>query len=503
MNARPNVLLIECDQLAVTAVGTCGGAVPTPNLDRLAACGTSFTEAICTSPSCSPSRASIVTGLHPHRHGITYNLMKDDYLLPGRPETEEGLRAGEWMTENVLHRAGWTTLHHGKWHLLGEVPEAYAEAGMYLEHHAYAEEMAATFAEVRERDPSTWMDWYGWALPVEQTPAFEAAVRGVGDAWAGNEYAGFVTGIGRLDLPPGDLFDLRVADRCVASIEESGRSGEPFMLTCSLNLPHDPNVVPSPWYERFDPETLSLPANFDAIEDRFRSSWSHEVVERLGEAGLREFLRVYHASVSFVDDQVGRLLDALDASGLRERTVVVFTADHGDLCGAHRMVWKSNESFYEEVVRVPLIVSVPGAAEPRACGVACSLVDLAPTLLELCGQPLPDHLDGRSLARFLGPDAEDDPADPGVAFCSRLRAHPSHTRAAPDLGGSFMARTPRWKYALHTDGEPEAFLYDLKSDPGETRNLHDDPAAAGDRDRMRAALLGWLEAEGLRESAPG
>ena len=388
-------------------------------------------------------------------------------------------------------------MHHGKWHLLGEVPEAYAAEGMYLEHHAYAEEMAETFAEVRERDPAAWLNWYGWALPVEQTPAFRAAVHGTEGAWADHEYAGFITGIGRLDLPASDLFDVRVADRCVATIAEAAGKPEPFLLTCSLNLPHDPNVVPSPWYERFAPDAIDLPDNFGPVEDRFRGNWSHEMVDRLGEAGLREFLRIYFASVSFVDDQVGRLLDALEESGQREDTIVVFTADHGDMCGAHRMIWKSTEAFYEEVVRVPLIVSVPGATEPRTCGVACSLVDLCPTLLELCGQPVPHRLDGRSLARFLGDDAEDTPADPGVAFCTRLRSDPSHTRAAPDTGGSFMVRSPRWKYAVHTDGSAEAFLYDLQSDPGETRNLHDDPAAAGDRDRMHGLLTGWLEAEGL------
>lgn len=308
----PNVLIVMSDQLNAAVLGCYGGPVPTPHLDRIAREGVRFDNAVCTWPACSPSRASLVTSLYPHAHRIVWNVMRRDYPMVPVPATEEGLKASDVTTEKLLHAAGWSTHHYGKWHLLDEDLPYYPD--MYGEHREYAAEMAPVFAKVRERDRDSWMNWYDWALPTERSAAFRRAVA----AWDGHwevepSFVEFVTKLGRLELPLAGDFDGRVADKTVQRIKASG--DRPFMITCSFIAPHDPCVVASPYYEMFDPARLELPANRGVIEDRFRGEWSRRIVADLGEPGLREFLRVYYARVKLVDDQVGRLLAALAATG--------------------------------------------------------------------------------------------------------------------------------------------------------------------------------------------
>ncbi len=481
----PNILLIMCDQLRADVLGCYGGAVPTPPLDRLAREGARFTEAICPLPVCSPSRASIITGMYPHHHGIVHNVNRRDYpAIPSTP-VEEGIRNADVTTERLLHEVGYATHHYGKWHLLDEDLSYYPD--MFTGHGGYAEAMKERFAEVRRRPRESWMNWYGWALPVQVSSRYAEAVTQLGDRWKDKPYAEFVCKMGRLDLPLEETFDFMVADRVVACLNRL--DNRPFMLTCSFNMPHDPNVVPSPYYEMFDPNEIALPQNFHAIEKRYEPQWSRQVVADLGEVGAREFMQVYYAAVKLIDDQVGRVLTALEQSGRADDTIVVFTSDHGDMCGGHGMVWKSTDAFYEEVVRVPLIVRCPRLVAPRELNVACNLVDLMPTLLELTGQSVPNHVDGISLARFLR--GERQPADaPAFAFCERLRPNPEHRRLGGMAPGHFMVRGCGWKYCLYANGEE--MLFNLIDDPGETSNLASEVAHNEIKRELRERLEAWL-----------
>jgi arylsulfatase A-like enzyme len=163
-----------CDQLNANVLGCYGGPVPTPNIDRLAREGVCFTDAVCPTPFCSPSRASMILGLYPHTHGIVHNVNGRDYPAIPAPQTEEGIRADDVTTEKLLHAAGYDAHHYGKWHLMDEDLPYYGD--MYGEHHEYAERMQARFAEVRRRPRETWLDWYNWALPVEQSAPYRAAI---------------------------------------------------------------------------------------------------------------------------------------------------------------------------------------------------------------------------------------------------------------------------------------------------------------------------------------
>lgn len=481
----PNVLLVEADQLNAAVLGCYGGPVDTPNIDRLAREGTRFTNASCPTPLCSPSRASISTGLYPHSHGITHNCMRG-YVAATTQPTETGMTREDDTIGKLLSEAGYDTHHYGKWHLEDDHLPYYDD--QFTEHREYAQEMADTFQTVRRRDRESWMDWYGWALPVDVAPELEAAAESADDPWFDYDSAEFVTRMGRLELPPEETFDARVADRTIEHIESAD---SPWFLTCSFNYPHDPNVVPDPYYGRYDPDEIDLPGP-DEREDRFEDDASRCIVAGLGEAGLREFLRCYYAAVELVDDQVGRVIDALEREGRLEDTAIVFLADHGDMAGEHGMVWKSTNAFYDGVAQIPLVVRLPDGDAPDALEVPCDLTDVLPTILDIAGETVPEHVQGESLLPHLAVDADPE-RDERYGFGEYVSDDPLKTRQVPDdAEGSFMIRGRRWKYVLYSDGEE--FLYDRETDPGETddRSGDDDPDAREARDRLRDELADWL-----------
>jgi arylsulfatase A-like enzyme len=482
---RPNVLVIMCDQLNANVLSCYGGDVPTLNIDRLAREGVRLNNAVCTTPFCSPSRASLVTGQYPHTHGIVYNVNRRDYPTYDSPPKQEGIKASDITTEKLLHAAGYSTHQYGKWHLTDDDLPCYND--VYGEHHEYAREMATTFADVRKRDADTWMNWYDWALPTERSVPFLKAVESVKDRWPKDKLAEFVTKMGRLQLPLSQNFDVRVADKTIERI--TALRDRPFMITCSFNAPHDPNVVPSPYYEMFDPAKIKLPANRNVIESRFAKDWGRQVVADLGEPGLREFLRIYYASIKLVDDQVGRVLKALESSGQLDRTIIVFTADHGDMAGGHGMVWKSTGAFYDEIVRIPLLVRYPRAFKPQRCDLAADLTDIMPTLLELTGQPIPPSVEGQSFVPYL--TGRRDPSQARrYSFCERIIGNKENTRKlSPSPKGSFAVRGQGWKYIRYVDGTE--FLYHLAADPGETVNEASNPAHQSRKQEMIAALKAW------------
>ena len=496
---QPNVLILMSDQLNASALSCYGGWIPTPHLERLAGKGVIFNNATCTTPFCSPSRASLITGLYPHSHGITYNVNKIDYpaivAAGGSPPTEQGITLKDVTTEKLLHDAGYATHHYGKWHLSDTGGLPYYQ-DTYGEHLEYAREMEATFQRIRRLPADQWVDWYDWALPVTLTPAYRKAAAIRLEKWRKAGRSKFLTQLisktGRLDLPVDQVFDYRVAERTVRTLRNLGAN--PFMITCSLNWPHDPNAVPSPYYESFDPDQIKLPANYGKSDARFDKEDSRRLVldmDDQAEAGLHELLRIYAGCVRLVDDQIGRVLDALNRTGRSDDTIVVFAAAHGDMAGGHGMFWKSTSSFYDEIARVPLIISFPGRIKPGKSDIAASLVDIMPTLLDLVGHPVPHGVQGASIAAYLL--GQGDPASaPAYSFCERVHANPEHTRSvAPGTPASFMVRGKGWKHITYPEGEE--FLYHLAQDPGETQNLATDPAFQEQKDALRHELEAWLQ----------
>jgi len=467
--SKPNIVIIICDQLNPDALGCYGGPVPTPNIDKLASDGLLFENAVCPLPVCSPSRASLVLGTYPHEHGIAHNCMLYDYpaVADKSPDTEEGITNEDITLDRILHENGYNTYQFGKWHLTGE-KLAYYEFN-FGEHHEYAEEMTPVFNQVKQLPRERWMNWYDWILPVKRTERYEEAVKQTSPSFQERQYAEFITKIGELDIPVEQNFDYRVAEESIKAIHDAGDG--PFILTCSFNYPHDPNVVPEPYYNMFNPEDIKLPDNHNNLDPYFEKAWSHKMVEELGEVGVREFLRCYYASVRLIDDQVGRVLDALKDKDRMDNTIIIFLADHGDMMGGHNMVWKSNHSFYDEVVRIPCIFSYPAKINHGKADFPINIADIPATLLSLIGHEVASTMTGNDLTPFLIGDLASEDA-PQYVLCERLSTHPEHRRTVePGRKGNFMIRGNGWKYVLYSD--KKEFLYDLGNDPEELTNLAD------------------------------
>ncbi|MBI3680302.1 MAG: sulfatase-like hydrolase/transferase [Acidobacteria bacterium] len=482
--AKPNLLFLICDQLNASVISPYGGPVATPNLDRLAAGGVVFTNATCPTPFCSPSRASIVTGLYPHRHGIVHNVSRTDYPAIPAPATEQGLLVSDATVDKILHQAGYSTHQYGKWHLSGDALPYYPD--QYGEHREYASEMAPVFEEIRKQPRQQWMNWYGWILPVAPDASYQASFP-PDDPVRKGQFQDFIVKMGRLGLKQEQIFDSRVAAKTIARLRSAG--GKPFSITCSFNWPHDPNVIHTPYYEMYDPARVELPATLGQREARFEKDLSRQMAAGNPQVRLAEFLRIYYASIRFLDDQVGRILDALDSTGRASNTIVVFTSDHGDMAGGHGMAWKSTSAFYDEIARVPLLVSWPGQIRPGRSEAAASLVDLAPTLLELAGQRVPGAMQGKSLAAVLrgGSSAGDGYL---YRFSERVRPNSDRTRqVTAQTPADLMIRGGGWKYIRYWDGEE--FLYDLRRDPHETRNLAGERSARAVRLQMQHQLQRW------------
>lgn len=477
---RPNILFIMCDQLNVNALSCYGGPVHTPNIDRIAQQGVRFTQAACTTPYCSPTRASIVTGMYPHAHGVVLNA---------GPRRQQGIGPEDITTEKLLAQGGYVTHHYGKWHLEGDKLLYYPD--MFRSGVEYRKKMEPVFSKVREQDKATWMNWYVWALPVEISPALQKSVAALGDRWKDKRFAEFITKMGRLKLPLDQCYDVQVADLTCQRIKTLKDSTAPFMITCSFVWPHDPNVVPSPYYDAFDPEKLKLPDNLNVREERFEKNWSRQIVRDLGEPGLREFLRIYYGMVKLIDDQVGRILRTLDDTGKTDDTIIIFTADHGDMMGGHGMVWKSTNAFYEEIARVPLLIRYPRKFKRQVSELAVDSTDFMPTLLQLAGLSAPQQAQGQSLVPFLTGKRTATRARQ-YTFCERVRGHPQgHRKVLAGTRADFMIRGKGWKLIRYRDGQE--FLYNLKEDAGETRNLVGDPKYRSRREQLAAEMDKWLE----------
>ncbi|MHC4123548.1 MAG: sulfatase family protein [Planctomycetota bacterium] len=490
---RPNIVFIMCDQLNALALSCYGGQFATPNIDRIANEGVRFDQATCTTPFCSPSRASMVTGMYPHAHGIIFNCSntgkKKDLANYSHPShLMDGLTPDDITTERILYEAGYATHHYGKWHLDGDDLPYYRD--MYRTNLEYAMEMADVFWKVRKNDKNTWMNWYNWSLPVEIAPPLQKAVKSLGNRWDGMVYSDFITKMGKLKFSHEQNYEVHITDKTVGRIKNLG--DKPFMITCSFNGPHDPNVVHSPYYDMFDPKKIKLLPNGDFREKRFEKDISRRIVADLDEDSLREFMRIYYGMVKLIDEQVGRILDALQTAGKIDDTIILFTADHSDMMSGHGMVWKSTSAFYDEVARIPLLIRYPKRFKPQVSELAVDGTDFMPTLLNLTSMPIPKQAQGQNLVPFLTGQKEPSKAR-SYTFSERVSSkHRQRSKVSldADIKGSFMVRGKGYKYIQYGKDE---YLYNLTEDPGETKNLVKDSKYRSVHQEMVQELNNWLK----------
>jgi len=469
MDQQPNLLFLFTDEQRQDTMRAYGNMqIETPNLDALAAQSTVFDRAYITQPVCTPSRASIMTGRYPHSTGCVANNIALDASVPTIVELFRDRR--------------YRFAYMGKWHLGDEV---FVQHG--FDHWVSIEDNYRPHYGP-DRDRGTLSSYHHWLVEKGFTPDHE-----------GKDGVRVFSRRKAVSLPPRFTKPHFLAEEMERFIEAHG--DEPFVACVNFLEPHMPFT--GPYNDRYNPARLRLPASFYAEPDpnepeRCRLMREHYRVhghggqDLSGEEGWRRICANYWGLVTLVDEAVGRILAALHRAGLDERTIVVFTSDHGDMMASHRLLAKT--VMYEEVVRVPLLVRVPWLpGRGRRVGAPVSQVDLVPTLLDLMGQPVPEELEGYSLRPVLegsgnpvedhvfiewnGRDSDDNLTSPGAR--PPAAEVPVRTVISPD----------GWKLSLRRGDRCE--LYHLPDDPNEMENLyyggrHDEVIA-----RLRRRLAAW------------
>ncbi len=463
--SRPNILYIMTDQQRFDFMSLYGlSACRTPRLDALANEGARFDRAYTVCSLCSPARASMLTGRFPHSHRMWNNNDMMQWAVRDLPDDVE-------LISRPLNEAGYRCGYMGKWHC-GEakVPTTYGFEGMDVPNYGnpyataqYAEYLKRTGLTKPERRPAI-MD----CSPVQSPIAGEL----VGDIRASSTW--FLTdyAIDRLE----GLEDQRRSD------------GRPWMLFASYWLPHHPYFPPTEYLEQYDVDEIALWSNFhDDLagkppnQKRYRESF-HRAQEH-DEDTWREIIRHCFAQMTFLDAQIGRLLDALAATGADRDTVVLFSTDHGDMCGSHGKFHDKDSFMYEELYHIPLLIRRPGVIEPGT--VRDEFVynmDLATTALDVARARIPEANQGRSLMPLLQSDA-DWPDDIYAEYFGHRF-----------LSSNRMVRWADYKYVFNPISFDE--LYDLGADPGEMTNLIDDPAYAEIAAEGRRRILRWVNETG-------
>jgi len=472
---QPNVLLIMTDQQRADGIGAAGNpAIRTPNIDRIAQEGVLFSSAFCSNPFCMPSRASVMTGRYAHAHGTWDNgvpLPEDTVTLAGH-----------------LADQGYRTLLIGKGHL-----NVFRMRGS-----------PESFDDWSDPEPR-WADWHG---PYY---GFNEVHMAVGHHKPSGHYGMFLRenhpeAIGKfpqeaaLESPTGAFKSWKsavpveahastwIGDQTLQFLDRAG--DEPFFGWISFPDPHLPFTPPAPHCHQYDPNEIPYPRQQEGeLDDKpphFQEFFRGELVSEWGdwdrpagdfakttEAQYREVVAHYYGMISLIDDNVGRILRALDEKGLAEDTIVIFTSDHGELLGDHFLIGKG-AFHYDSLIRVPLLWRFP---EKFAGGLRLdgqvSLIDIAPTVCDLVGAPpLPD-MHGRSLVPMLSGGSTEGRDAVMVEFEWRWkRGMPLRT-----------IRTPEWKLNYYA-GRPYGELYNLKDDPDEFVNLYDRPELAEVQDRL-------------------
>jgi arylsulfatase A-like enzyme len=484
--SRPNVLFLFSDQHRADALGCAGHpVVQTPNLDRLAASGVRFERTYAAAPICGPCRSALITGRHVHRCGaLTHGHMKRDMGLP--------------TMGAIFRNAGYATGAFGKVHVAGESDdndigfderalEIYTPMKSDYQHAIGLEKFWQYCSYLPQYKPHPDAQVrHGYNLKNEPIQLEEEFILDTMTADHAIDFMQRVSGF-RVQSSGGGIRD-RVRDRD-AETENAPQSSignrqsaipQPFFLWVGLEKPHNEMYAPKRFHDLYDPGKMQLPENrrFDRsrLPGAIYDNPSFPIADGLTDDQMRHAMAAYFANVSYMDEQAGRVLDALDELGLSENTIVFYSTDHGEHLFNHQMVHKM--CFFEEAARVPLILRIPGVTKAGTTrNQFASLLDLLPTFCDACGIVPPTGIDGKSLLPVIRDNAPLREAvfseyyDSGVA--------------------ERMIRTERWKY-VHSEGDRHQ-LYDLEHDPHENVNLIDDPAFADVCAELDARLRGdWV-----------
>ncbi len=474
---RPNILILFADQYRLDCLGANGNRlIKTPNLDRLASGAANFSNAYVQAAVCVPSRISYLTGRYPHSHKNRVNYTPCD--------------SREVMIQRMLRDNGYQTGSVGKLHFYPPTDEQARSTGfdrVYLDDGVQSTDPYSDYVRWRkEHDPKPDVSIYTPArnIPPGKNP-FHSDV----------DY----------EFTPTHWTGMQT----VKLLREFCASPKPFFLHSSFFKPHSPLVVSPPYDTMYDDADIPLPKLATLEEIRKLPLPVQKQIERaalyqIDRTRLEWMYRGYYGGISMVDHEMGQILDELERSGKAENTIVVFATDHGDQLGEHGLQGKN--VLFEASVHIPMMVRFPNHVVAGKYSQLIGAVDLLPTLLEFCGVPVSDHVQGQSFASLIAGNADRYTPREAV-YCENIipevfappasKGKSSYHPFVPGQGvegilhpDAKMIRTKRWKlnYYPTCDGE----LYDLENDPGETRNLWSDAGTADVLRDLKGTLLNWL-----------
>ncbi|WP_197456186.1 sulfatase [Stieleria neptunia] len=446
-NDRLNVLFIISDDLTYTALSCYGNTVcQTPNIDALAASGTRFTRAYCQGTYCGPSRASFMSGFYPHATGVL------GYKNP-RPQIGDRATWSQHFKDNGYYAARVSKIFH-----MG-VPGGVEDHGPGRDYNGADDALSWT-----ERFNSPGPEWRaaGDGETLEGNPDGKKPVVG------GNTFV-----VVEADGDDEVHSDGKTAAKACELLQLS--RDQPFWLGVGFVRPHVPFVAPAAYFPPYKPYSkLNLPPKIDGDWDDIPKAGINYKTSKNMKMDVRRQKKAvggYYASVAYMDAQVGKVLDALEASGQEDNTIVIFTSDHGYHLGEHDF-W-AKVSLRDESAGVPLIIRVPGK-QPAVCHSFVELLDLYPTVASLCGLEIPEHVQGKDISKML-----DDPEHQVREFAFSV---------APMRKG-FLIRGDRFAFIQYNeDASGGMELFDTDVDPQGYRNLIDEENYQDVVMRMRSTL---------------
>jgi arylsulfatase A-like enzyme len=496
ISEKPNVVFIICDDLNDYS-GVFGGhaQAKTPNIDKLAKSGISFINAHSNAPVCSPSRNSLFTGVYPHR--------SKDFAWTKHfehPVLKHNKTLMEYFAENGYHVAGSGKLLHVNrkeyWHEWGVDINNYGPLAFNGKEPVGHPSVPEPFRSIGPID--------GSFAPISDVPTFPDSVSGgnrTGWLYTRNtEHFLNYTDENNRDLLPDEMH----AEWAAGKIDELEKqdSNQPFFMAIGFVRPHTPLYAPKRFFDMFPVNEILLSdiLEDDAADTQYRNIYPADIKglryyrtlkESYGgdaELGLKHFLQAYLACVAFVDEQIGVVVDAVNNSRFRDNTIIVLTSDHGWQMGEKDYLFKN--SPWEESTRVPLIIKSPGSKAGEEVDHPVSLIDLFPTLTDLCGlkgdnrkNESGGQIDGYSLSPFLM-----DPATSGWDGPDGALSIVGVGLNKEDvMKQTYAYRTRDWRYILYMDGSEE--LYDHRNDPYEWTNLADAPDHLAKKQALKAGML--------------
>jgi arylsulfatase A-like enzyme len=450
-----NYLIIVTDQQRIDTLGAYGSRIcQTPALDQLAASGIRFDNAYSICALCSPARASIYTGLFPHRHGLVVNEdeFSDDVQL-----VSQGFGEADYSCGFV-----------GKWHCgQKNLPRDFCFEGMNVPGYGNCAKTAEYQRYLQQRDLQR-----GEIVPL-------------GTGWYNNILLnGILTG------PEESTVPYFLAEQTIEMLTQYAENDRPFLLFCNFWGPHAPYLPTEPYASLYDPTEIPPWGNFDdsligkpEAHRQYRDAFLGPGNALRSWDEWSTWVANYFGFVTMIDAQIGRILDALDQLGLADDTVVLFTTDHGDHTGAHGGIHDKSTMMYQETYHIPFILRIPGVEGAQTVNQPITNMDVTPTLYDLAGISPGCQLDGRSLVPLFSETAPDWEQDVMCVFNGHHFAYQSR-----------MVTDGRYKYVFNAPEIDE--FYDLEADPWELQNLITDGAYAEQISHMRSRLIHWVEKSG-------